>query len=243
MSYIEIDLAYEWWDSVYEDFLQILDAAGVSATADDISFSGFHSQGDGARFLGNFYLNEVDHEKLRELLPEKYKYLADDLQELAEKHPEIQGRITRCGLGYYCHSNTMHIGEYSSEYSYCDELTEAFEDDEDALEAIFRKFADMLYSQLESEYEYQLADQTFVRWVDAKSDLAHVEAELQELRESLLESLPSIDVRVKALGDQLDHLESEIEQLEAKIDQLANQFWYWKDGKSYTIEEFYNEYF
>ena len=243
MSYIEIDLAYEWWDSVYEDFLQILDAAGVSATAEDINFSGFHSQGDGARFLGNFYLNEVDHEKLRELLPEEDKYLADDLQELAEKHPEIQGRITRCGLGYYYHSNTMHIDEYSSSLSYCDEYTEAFAGDEDALESIFRNLADYLYSQLRDEYEYQLVDRTCCLWYDAKSDLAHAEAELQELRESLIESLPSAEVQVKALDDQLDRLESIIEQETARIEQLADQFYYWKDGKSLTIEEFYNEYF
>ena len=243
MSYIEVHLWDDWYESTYEWFMEILDAAGVSARADGISFSGFHSQGDGARFLGNFSLNEVNATKLKELLPEKYKYLADDLQELAEKHPEIQGRITRCGLGYYYHSNTMHIGEYSSDYSYCDELTEAFAEDEDKLESIFRKLADMLYENLEEEYNFQIAYRTCYLWHDARSDLAHAEEELQALRESLLASLPAEDVQVKAIGDWLDHLESEIEQETARIDQLANQFHFWKDGKSLSIEEFYNEYF
>ena len=243
MSYIEIDLWDDWYSSTYAWFLEVLDAAGVSATADDISFSGFHSQGDGASFTGNFYLNEVDGDRLKELLPEHHHhYIANPLVELAKEHPKIQGKIGRNGLRY-SHSNTMTIADYSSEESYCDEQTEKFEGDEERLLQIFRNLADYLYSQLRDEYEYQLADRTCCLWYDAKSDLAHAEAELQELRESLLESLPSAEVQVKALGDQMNRLESEIEQLETKIDQLADQFCFWKDGKSLSIEEFYNENF
>ena len=243
MSYIEIDLDYEWWDSTYDWFLGVLDAAGVSADVKDISFSGFWSQGDGAQFLGNFYLNKVDHQRLKELLPEEYEYLADDLQELATKHPEIQGKITRCGSGFYCHSNTMQIGEYSSTYSYCDEYTEMFEADGGALETIFRSLADMLYSQLEDEYNFQIVYRVCTLWDDAKSDLEYAEKELQELRESLMESLPSAEVQVKAIGDQMDRLESTIEREQSRIEQLADQYCYWKDGKPMSIEEFYNEYF
>ena len=39
MSYIEIHLWDDWYSSTYEDFLQILEAAGVSAEFKDISFS------------------------------------------------------------------------------------------------------------------------------------------------------------------------------------------------------------
>lgn len=244
MSYIEIHLWDDWYDPTYDWFLEILDAAGVSAESKDISFSGFWSQGDGARFLGKFYLNEVDADKLHELLPAEYKYLADDLQEIAEKHPEIQGKISRLG-SHYCHSNTMCIGEYSSNDSYCDEHTEAFEadDGEDRLLQIFRKLADMLYAALEEEYNFHMADRTCTLWVDAKYDLASASEELQELRNSLQESLPSVEVQVKAIGDQMDRLESVIELEQSRIDQLSDQFYYWKDGKSLTIQEFYDEYF
>lgn len=243
MSYIEIHLWDDWWEFVIDDFLVVLAAAGVSAEAKDINFTGFHSQGDGASFTGNFYLNKVDGDKLKEMLPEHHHYyIVEPLVELAKEHPKIQGRIGRIGR-HYSHSNTMTIDEYSSDEGYCDEFTEKFEGDEDRLLQIFRNLADYLYSQLEDEYEYQIAWQTVYLWDDEKSDLAHAEEELKELKDSCRESLPSAEVQVKALDDQISHLESSIELGQSRIDQLSDQFHYWKDGKSLTIEEFRNEYF
>ena len=243
MSYIEIGLAHEWWDSVYEDFLQILDAAGVSATVDDLQFSGFHSQGDGASFTGDFHLNEVDGDRLKEMLPEHHHhYIVNPLVELAKEHAKIQGRIGRNGLRY-SYSYTMEIANYSSDENWCDEHTEKFEGDEERLLQVFRNLADYLYSQLEEEYNFQMAEETCYLWNGAKSDLAHAEEELRELRDSLQESLPSSEVQVKALHDQIDRLESTIEREQSRIDQLADLFHYRRDGKSLTIQEFYDEYF
>ena len=243
MSYIEIDLHYDWWEPVYEDFLQILDAAGVSAESNDIHFSGFWSQGDGASFTGNFYLRDVDGDKLRELLPEYHHYyVANPLEELAKEHAKILGKIGRNGLRY-SHSNTMVIADYSSDESYCDEHTDKFEGDEDRLLQIFRNLADYLYSQLRTEYEFHLAYQTCAMWDGYTVEVYALKQELQQLRESIIDSLPSAEVQVKALGDRMDHLEDEIELLESKIDQLEDQFHYWKDGKSMTIQEFRNENF
>ena len=45
-------LDYDWWDSVYEDTKEIGKLMGIDI--EEIYFSGFWSQGDGACFVGNY---------------------------------------------------------------------------------------------------------------------------------------------------------------------------------------------
>jgi hypothetical protein len=47
---------YDWWETLYADFKADCSALGVRV--DDIVFSGFYSQGDGAAFSGRVYVYE-----------------------------------------------------------------------------------------------------------------------------------------------------------------------------------------
>jgi len=50
----EHTLDYEWWEDLYEGFGQ--DCAALGVHVDDITFSGFYSQGDGVAFTGRMYV-------------------------------------------------------------------------------------------------------------------------------------------------------------------------------------------
>lgn len=247
MSYINIQPHDGWYDYTIEDFCDnISPHFGLSVTSKDVAFSGFWSQGDGASFTGNFYLSDVDPEALKQSLPPEVELhqLADELAELAELHPEIQGFISRVS-SLYSHSNTMIIGEWSSTNSYCDEYTEEFEsaDAESTLIDIYRQLADWLYSRLEEDYNFQLADATAYRWADAVEERKDLQLELEQVKVDVAANPPKTQIQSAALSSQVTNLEGAIESLTNTIDQLADQFHYWLDGESITIEKFHEEYF
>ena len=243
MSYIEIQPYDGWYDFVIEDFCDnICPHLGLSVNPKDVASSVFWSQGDGASFEGNFYLSDVNLTELKQSLPTAVELhqIAEELAELANEHPEIQGKVTRIS-SLYSHSNTMIMGEWSSNVSYCDEHTEAFAeaDGEDSLLGIFRRLADWLYSRLEDEYDFQLADATARQWADAVEERKELQAELEQLQVDVAANPPSTLVQSNALTSQVENLKDEIESITNTIDQLADQFDYWSDGEPMTVDQFY----
>lgn len=62
---------WEWWDCIYDNFKE--DCALKGVRVDDINFSGFWSQGDGAAFAGKVYVYEwMEIMKLDEQYPIAY---------------------------------------------------------------------------------------------------------------------------------------------------------------------------
>lgn len=54
------NVEHDWWDSTYEDFCNVALSFGIHVKCDDIAFSGFWSQGDGASFtFGNVNAYDV----------------------------------------------------------------------------------------------------------------------------------------------------------------------------------------
>lgn len=247
MSYISIEPFDGWYESTFEDFCDnVAPSFGLSVNPKDVQFSGFWSQGDGASFTGNFYLSDVSIDKLKASVPTEVELheLAAELQALAEAHPEIQGKVTRMS-SLYSHSNTMNIGDWSSNNNYCDEYTEAFEaaDAETTLIRIFRELADWLYSRLEDEYEFYLADETTRQWADAIEERTTLQEELEQLQADIAENPPKTSIQSNALTSQVAALEVEIEILISKIEQLADKFHYWHEGESLTVEKFHEDHF
>lgn len=247
MNHIDVQPFDGWYESTIEDFCDnVAPHFGLTVNPSDVSSSGFWCQGDGASFEGLFYLLDVSPATLKESMPTEVELhnLIDELAELANEHPEIQGKVTRLS-SRYSHSNTMVIGDWSSNQGYDDADTEAFASAgaETTLMRIFRELADWLYSCLNSEYDYQLADATASQWAVAIEERKLAQDELDQLKADVAANPPQSQIQSRALNTTIAALEVEIESLESKIEQLASQFSYWpKGGNPYNIEQFYENY-
>ena len=247
MNYIYIQPHDGWYDSTIEDFCDnVLPHFGLDVSYKDVQFSGFWSQGDGASFTGNFYLSDVTPTELKTSLPTEVALheLAAELQVLAEAHPNIHGRVSRMS-SRYSHSNTMIIGDYMGDNGYCNEDAENFAaaDAETTLLSIFRQLADWLYKRLNSEYDFQLADETARQWAEAIEERTAAQADLTQLQVDIALNPPQSKIQTAALTSAIAALEVEIEILTSKIDQLADQFHYWPKDGPLTIEQFYENNF
>ena len=177
-TYRDINVQDGWWDYAYESFTQELDGIGVSADEEDICFSGFYCQGDGASFEGQV----VDWRKLLTAMGYGDKAALIEYFEMADTECHIRRR------GHmYVHQNTMHLdldnfpefpGDKYFSLSGFELLAEGcgmneFKRDtmyellrphnSDALEQELLKFvrdkAGELYISLREEYEYLTSDE------------------------------------------------------------------------------------
>ena len=247
MTFISIEPHDGWYESTIEDFCDnICPHLGLDISYRDVEFSGFWSQGDGASFTGCFKLSDVCLDDLKASVPTEVDLheIVGGLQAFVEEHPNIEGRISRLS-SRYSHSNTMIMGDYSSENSYCDEETEAFAaaDGEATLMRIFRELADWLYSQLNTAYDFYRADATAWAWANAIEERTALQDDLSQLQADVVTNPPQSLIQSNALTVAIAALEDEIETLSSKIDQLSDQFHYWpKEDGPIGIEEFYEKY-
>jgi len=140
-NYRDINIDYEWWDSDFEDFTEILEILGFYKI--DIRFSGFAHQGDGASFTG--YFEPARKSELKRRLKKALKYAPNlpdfgyekmqfDDDELQERSLEVY-RISR----HYSHDGTISS------------------DNED-LKEFARDFSRYIYKQLEAQHDYLTSD-------------------------------------------------------------------------------------
>lgn len=135
-------LEYEWWEFVYDDARKVGECLGI--TISDIYFSGFGCQGNGAMFTGDWIFNPDWEKELKEYAP-----VDEELRRIghALHYPNHSATIRSVGRSYY-HSGGMDI-------NVCDD------GDQIELEVTraLRDFANWIYKQLESEYEYLISDE------------------------------------------------------------------------------------
>ena len=158
-------LEYEWWDCVYEDFKAICHILGVDIGSargrDEIYFSGFSCQGDGASFAGAYSYAAGSVQKIKEYAP-----LDKDLHSIAENLAGIQkkyfyrleGAVSQSGR--YYHECSMSFSLDSWRYSDCPNLPDDVSDIEDTIQDLLRDLASWLYQRLENEYDYLLSDES-----------------------------------------------------------------------------------
>lgn len=162
----EGELDYEWWDSVYEDARAIGEILGIQM--DNINFSGFCSQSHGARFNGSYRFKKGWRKALDSYMPVSTKVdgkwvynernaemhrLAMNLQKAqASCFYRLEAVITYSGR--YEHSGCTTIDVSDSEYYYRD-----IGDAEDDIADNLRGIMDWIYSQLEREHDWRLADE------------------------------------------------------------------------------------
>lgn len=163
-EYRQYGLNYDWWAGVY-DYAHDT-AAKFGLDIDDIFFSGFWSQGDGACFTGDFRFKPCVVAELPEKVRDIYKTLheVDSLLKIAVPHFIWVVDITHTGR--YSHEYTMQIdtnisadiddpvgGEGTA-------LETIMKETEQGVAEALRDYARWIYSILEEEYEHLTSDET-----------------------------------------------------------------------------------
>ncbi len=145
----------EWWEFVYEDAARI--GALMGFTGMRISFSGFWSQGSGARFDAAYSFAPDVCRRVKAYAPKDSTLhnLAARLMALQKANGrKLEGSCARVGGGMaYEHSGWMNC-----EITRTDER-EVSAEDEKEFTAISRGFADWIYRTLEKDYEGQTSDE------------------------------------------------------------------------------------
>lgn len=154
-----------WWNCTYADAVEVASLMGIDIGHDGkrpaIYFSGFCSQGDGASFDGWFNYKEGAHTEIRKHAPkdEELHAIADGLVVMQTTARLMYGGRLHARIetsGHYSHSGTL-----SANVTYVDTEGEApacSEEVEKDLLALFRRFADWIYEQLETEHDYLTSD-------------------------------------------------------------------------------------
>jgi hypothetical protein len=163
-----------WWDSVYEDAVRMAACLGIEidthSPAQDrrcgpkIFFSGFASQGDGAKYAG-WYRPRADA-----LASIKAECNDETLINFAERltvlnvmlamYPNFERyQVKITAGGHYSHSHSMQFCVEWEPYSV--EVEDGFplKHAEEELVSCLRGFADWIYKQLEAEHDYLTGDE------------------------------------------------------------------------------------
>lgn len=119
-----------------------------------VYWSGFSSQGDGACFEGRYRYAKGAAKAIRAEAPtdKRLHSIADQLQ--AAQRGAFYRLEARCQhRGHYYHSGCMQVEVFDRENEYSTNV------DESAVTEALREFADWIYHQLETEYEWRMADE------------------------------------------------------------------------------------
>jgi len=183
---------FEWWDSTYEMFKSDMEAVGIDV--DDMYFSGFWSQGDGACFDGS--VNDW---------PKFLKSLGYDCPALIAL-AATGWRFSVTQSGHYYHENCTsfsvtlntldcHDADDEEEFArvfspYTSEIQTAAwmaliadykrEDLEEQFEEAFKSHMRDLYSRLEVDYDHLTSDESVLESLDANEMLTEIIDELEE---------------------------------------------------------------
>jgi hypothetical protein len=122
-----------------------------------IYWCGFWSQGDGASFEASYAYKRGSVAAVKAYAPKDTELhrIALELQNAQKRYLyKLNARVSQSGR--YAHSHTMQFDIEHDADSYRDLATETV----DAIEQAFRDFADWIYRQLETEYEYQNSNES-----------------------------------------------------------------------------------
>lgn len=166
---------YYWWESTEEYWAEKLESLGIYTSTQQMFFSGFGNQGDGACFTGSINLREFLEAHL-DLKKEHAKlYMAVipfDGRGAACEYFDIE--LTRHGSTNYNHEKSVHLGSWDLNIlpELDDEEGEDYErlfvDAEADIEWQCREYMKELYRELEAEHDYQQSIECFLGEVNYK---------------------------------------------------------------------------
>lgn len=153
----DINTRYEWWD--FEDAKTIGNIFGIDI--DEIYFSGFSSQGDGACFVGSYGYAADCESKIKEYAP-KDKTLHRIGKELADIQKEhnfsLTATVTHRDRHYHAYSTDIEVlkdGDYTGG------------EVERQLSEILRDFMNWIYKTLEAENDYLTSEEAIIETIEA----------------------------------------------------------------------------
>ena len=193
-DYCEHGMHHEWWDDVHAS--AIADGIERGFDIEDIRFSGFWSQGDGASWTGTVRADTFLDYHLKEDDPDHARYIV--LRELI-RDGWIEPRLeVRTGSFHYCHSGTMvvewelgssmPVAPYTDDEGYqctistehsilhganVDQLAKGIEWEalceslEDWVKREVRAYADGIYKNLQTEYDWLTSEEQIADMAEA----------------------------------------------------------------------------
>lgn len=166
---------YYWWESTMEYWVEKLEALGIHTSLEQMHFSGFGSQGDGACFTGSINLREFleAHPDLKKEHVNLYMAVIPfDHRGAACVFYDIV--LSRIVGSRYNHEYTIQIGSWE-----VDILPELDNDEGEDYELYMmeaesditeqcREYMKEIYRDLENGYEYMQSMERFLEEVDYK---------------------------------------------------------------------------
>lgn len=169
----DLNVDFDWWDSVYDDFKMICDTVGIDVDLKKTYFSGFSSQGDGATFTASVdllklidginnkkYLEHAPniHDEVRSFTPSPCTIDARVLDLIKREWIDVTVSVNARDRSY----SSEH--EFNSNYTHneCvnyDRIEKQLTDLESWIDDVVSEFDNLLYRLLEKEYEYRTSDE------------------------------------------------------------------------------------
>jgi hypothetical protein len=146
-----------WHGCIIDDAKEVGKILGFDI--EDIYFSGFSSQGDGASWAGGYEYAKGAPDKVASYTGNDAELIriAHGLQDIQRRHfYKLRASVSRAG--YYCHSHTMRAD--------VEDCTDPSDAEKDLLE-LFRDFADWIYKNLREEYDFMTSDPVIEEAFDA----------------------------------------------------------------------------
>lgn len=179
-SFYDINMDYDWWDSVYEDFSMFCETIGLTIDTDKTYFRGFSSQGNGAAFTG--YINLIEF--IDGINKRKYLSHAPNTKEETRFNPSIclvDKRVIDLINRRWIDVNIDIIAndrQYSTKLSFSTNYTynqcnnyihidNELSKLEDWLEEVLNDLTHHLYRLLEKEHEYLTSKEAITETIKA----------------------------------------------------------------------------
>ncbi len=159
-----LNIDHEWWDCTFQDAKEMGLLLGIEV--DDIFFSGFSSQGDGACFEGSYAYAKGCAKEIRKYAPQD-----ETLHDLADRLVALQKPFFYCLTARVSHSGNYYH-ELSTDINIYAEMNtgrEFFvsEATENELNDILRGFMSWLYRQLEKDHDYRTSPEAIKECIEA----------------------------------------------------------------------------
>jgi hypothetical protein len=146
-----------------DDAKEALKALGYSV--ENIYYSGFSSQGDGACFTGNFYASDYDSKGtngVQKLLIDRpadkeLARCAAELERILLACPELSASISH--FGHYSHEMSTRFSVDFGDEDFSPGKEFDTQEIEDAFKEVSRDLMRWIYKALETDYEYRMSDE------------------------------------------------------------------------------------